>query len=132
MGAFFATFRRGSAGRSHARVTAQFQIFFIALLFSLTFANRFGYSQASNEIPDLEDFSLEEVEVRLARPDERVKWDALVRENHYLEFKRFAGRGLRYVVAWRGRWLALAGPARSSAGRETAAGSPQTSFGACT
>ena len=59
--------------------------------------------------PDLEDFSLEEVEVRLARPDERVKWDALVRENHYLEFKRFAGRGLRYVVAWRDRWLALAG-----------------------
>ncbi len=61
------------------------------------------------EILDLEDFSLEEVEVRLARPDERVRWDALVRENHYLEFKRFAGRGLRYVVAWRDRWLALAG-----------------------
>ncbi len=59
--------------------------------------------------PNMEDFSLEAVEVRLARPDERVKWDALVRENHYLEFKRFAGRGLRYVVACRGRWLALAG-----------------------
>ena len=66
---------------------------------------------SSNEssAPDRGAFSLEEVEVRLARPDERVKWDALVRENHYLEFKRFAGRGLRYVVAWRGRWLALAG-----------------------
>ena len=46
---------------------------------------------------DPEDFSLEEVEVRLARPDERA--NVLVRENHYLEFKRFAGRDLRYVVA---------------------------------
>ena len=45
---------------------------------------------------DPEDFSLEEVEVRLARPDERA--NVLVRENHYLEFKRFAGRDLRYVV----------------------------------
>ena len=58
---------------------------------------------------DLEDFSLEEAEVLLARPDERVKWDALVREKHYLEFKRFAGRGFRYVVARRGCWPTLTG-----------------------
>ena len=30
-------------------------------------------------------------------------------QHHYLGFKRFAGRGLRYVVEWRGRWTALAG-----------------------
>ena len=59
--------------------------------------------------PDLENFSLEEAEVRLARPDERVKRDALVRENHCLEFKRLAGRGLRYVVARRGRWTRRSG-----------------------
>lgn len=26
-----------------------------------------------------------------------------------LGFKRFSGRGLRYVVEWRGKWLELAG-----------------------
>ena len=54
-------------------------------------------------------FSLDEVEVRLARPDERIKWDVLMDQHHYLGFKRFAGRGLRYVAEWRGRWIALAG-----------------------
>ena len=54
-------------------------------------------------------FSLSEVVVRLARPDERVLWDALMDRHHYLGFKRFAGRGLRYVAEWRGQWLALAG-----------------------
>lgn len=47
---------------------------------------------------DPENLSLEEVEVRLARPDERA--ETVVRENHYLEFKRFAGRGWRYVLTW--------------------------------
>ena len=54
-------------------------------------------------------FSLAEVEVRLVRPDERIKWDVLMDQHHYLGFKRFAGRGLRYVAEWRGRWIALAG-----------------------
>ena len=30
-------------------------------------------------------------------------------QHHYLGFKRFAGRGLRYVFEWRGRWVGLAG-----------------------
>ena len=47
--------------------------------------------------------------VRLARPDERSRWDEQVDRHHYLGFQRFAGRGLRYVIAWRERWLALAG-----------------------
>ncbi len=54
-------------------------------------------------------YVLDEVVVRRARADERVKWDALMDQHHYLGFKRFAGRGLRYVAEWRGQWLALAG-----------------------
>lgn len=54
-------------------------------------------------------FFLREATVRLARPDERERWDEQVDRHHYLGFKRFAGRGLRYVVEWRERWLALAG-----------------------
>ena len=52
---------------------------------------------------------LREVTVRLARPDERRRWDDLMDERHYLGFKQFAGRGLRYVAEWNGRWLALPG-----------------------
>ena len=50
-----------------------------------------------------------EVEVRLARPDERRRWDALVDQHHYLGFRQFAGRGLRHVAVWCGHWLALLG-----------------------
>ena len=50
-----------------------------------------------------------EVEVRLARPDERRRWDALLNRHHYLGFRQFAGRGLRHVAVWRGHWLALLG-----------------------
>ena len=56
-----------------------------------------------------EGYSLKEAKVRLARPEERVRWDQTVDQHHYLGFKRFAGRGLRYMVEWRGQWLALAG-----------------------
>ena len=50
-----------------------------------------------------------EVEVRLARPDERRRWDALMDRHHYLGFRQFAGRGLRHVALWCGWWLALIG-----------------------
>ena len=43
---------------------------------------------------------LDEVVVRLARADERVKWDALMDPHHYPGFTRFAGRGLRCVAEW--------------------------------
>ena len=52
---------------------------------------------------------LSEVVVRLARPEERLRWDGLMDAHHYLGFKQFAGRGLRYVAEWRGEWLALLG-----------------------
>ena len=50
-----------------------------------------------------------EVGVRPARADERRRWDALMAEHHYLGFRQFAGRGLRHVAEWRGRWVALLG-----------------------
>ena len=49
-------------------------------------------------------FHPRDVSVRLARPDERIRWDALMDQHHYVSFKRFAGRGLRYVFEWRGHW----------------------------
>ena len=55
------------------------------------------------------DFRLADVVVRLAGDDERLEWDRLMDAQHYLGFRQFAGRGLRYVAAWRGRWLALVG-----------------------
>ena len=53
--------------------------------------------------------SAREVTLRLARPDERVRWDALMDERHYLGFRQFAGRGLRYVAEYQKQWLALIG-----------------------
>ena len=54
-------------------------------------------------------FHLRDVSVRLARSDERTRWDALMNWHHYLGFKRFAGRGLRHVFEWRGQ---VGGPRR--------------------
>ena len=54
-------------------------------------------------------FHPRDVSVRLARPDERIRWDRLMDQHHYLGFKRFAGHGVRYVFEWRGQWVGLAG-----------------------
>ena len=54
-------------------------------------------------------FHPRDVSVRLARPDERIRWDRLMNQHHYLGFKRFPGRGLPYVFEWRGQWVGLAG-----------------------
>ena len=44
----------------------------------------------SDIFPDSPDgFHLRDVSVRLARPDERTRWDALMDQHHYLSFKRF-------------------------------------------
>ena len=63
----------------------------------------------STPVRDNPDFALEEVIVRLARPDEHREWDGLMNELHYLGFRQFAGRGLRYIAEWRGQWVALLG-----------------------
>ena len=52
---------------------------------------------------------LSEVRVRLVRPAEVERFNALLREHHYLGFRKMAGRRLRHVAEWRGRWLALLG-----------------------
>jgi len=52
---------------------------------------------------------VKEVTVRLARPEERLRWDTLMDQQHPLGFKQFAGRGLRYVAEWNGKWVALLG-----------------------
>ncbi len=41
------------------------------------------------------------------KPEERPDWDVLMDTHHYLGFRRLAGRGLRYVATFRGRWLGL-------------------------
>jgi predicted transposase YbfD/YdcC len=51
---------------------------------------------------------LSEMEVRLVRPGEVAKCDALIVREHYLKSAHLVGEHLRYVVTWKGRWLALA------------------------
>ncbi len=54
-------------------------------------------------------FAVRDVTVRVARPDEAPRWNELMNEDHYLGFKRFAGRGIRYVAEYKGQWVAIAG-----------------------
>ena len=51
---------------------------------------------------------LSEMVVRLVRPSEVSKCDALIVREHYLKNAHLVGEHLRYVVTWKGRWLALA------------------------
>ena len=55
----------------------------------------------------LDGFFLSEVEVRPAKPEERPPRDAVMDRHHCLGFGRLAGRGLRYITVFRGRWLAV-------------------------
>ena len=52
---------------------------------------------------------LREVQVRLVRPDEVPRWNALMRRHHYLGFRKMCGRRLRHVAVQGERWLALLG-----------------------
>ena len=53
---------------------------------------------------------LREVEVRPVRGvDERRRWDALMREHHYLPFRGLFGKSLRHVAVRGEAWLALLG-----------------------
>ena len=52
---------------------------------------------------------LEQIEVRLVRPDEEARWDQLISEHHYLKSARMVGEQLRYVAEHQGQWLALVG-----------------------
>lgn len=52
---------------------------------------------------------LDEVSVRLIKPDEQERWDQLVSEHHYLGNARLVGERLCYVAERDGQWLALLG-----------------------
>ena len=51
---------------------------------------------------------LEVMTVRLVEPEEVERFDQLIVEEHYLHNAQLVGERLRYVVTWKGRWLALA------------------------
>lgn len=50
---------------------------------------------------------LNAVQVRLIRPEEREKFDALIVKDHYLHNADFVGEQLRYVAEHQGQWVAL-------------------------
>jgi Domain of unknown function (DUF4338)/DDE_Tnp_1-associated len=53
---------------------------------------------------------LKELQVRLISPEERTRWNRLVRQRHYLKNARLVGEQLRYVITdAKGTWLALLG-----------------------
>ena len=52
---------------------------------------------------------LRAVVVRLIQPEERMRWDELMRTHHYLGLSALVGRSLRYVAEYKGQWLALIG-----------------------
>jgi len=52
---------------------------------------------------------LARVSVRLIKPEEKARWDALICERHYLGNAHLVGRQLRYVAELDGEWVALLG-----------------------
>lgn len=52
---------------------------------------------------------LARVSVRLIKPQEKARWDALICERHYLGNAHLVGRQLRYVAELDGAWVALVG-----------------------
>ena len=56
-----------------------------------------------------EPIPLRDVRVRVVRPNEEPRFNALLREHHYLGFRKFCGRRLRHVAVLGDRWLALLG-----------------------
>ena len=53
--------------------------------------------------------ALNEVVVRLLAPNEKERWDSLMRAHHYLGFEGFIGKSLRYIAEAGDQWLALIG-----------------------
>ena len=52
---------------------------------------------------------LDQITVRLVRPEEQARWDQLVSEHHYLKNAHLVGERLCYVVEYQGQWMALLG-----------------------
>lgn len=51
---------------------------------------------------------LDHLSVRLVRPQEQVRFDALLVGHHYLHSATVVGEQLRYVATFKGQWLGLA------------------------
>ena len=102
-------------GCSHAkRYLLDFDAFTGGAEILLAFCCAYRYAGVMDVRSDIfqgtpDGFHPRDVSVRLARPDERIRWDRLMDQHHYLGFKRIAGRGIRYVFDWRGQWVGLAG-----------------------
>ena len=64
-----------------------------------------------HRLPTIDEQSvLKELQVRLILPGERIRWNKLVSEHHYLKNALLVGEQLRYVVVdAKGTWLALMG-----------------------
>lgn len=56
--------------------------------------------------PD-EQHVLDHLALRLVRPQERARYQALMEEHHYLHHHQLVGEQLCYVATYRGQWLAL-------------------------
>src|SRR5512136_427585 len=52
---------------------------------------------------------LQQITVRLIRPEEQGRWDQLVSQHHYLKNAKLVGERLCYVVQHQDQWLALLG-----------------------
>ncbi len=71
-------------------------------------------------------------EVRPTEASENERWDALMREHHYLSFGWLAGESLRHVALLEGEWVALLGQGSAAlSGRPSSDGLRSKSPGAC-
>lgn len=64
---------------------------------------------------------LDKVAVRLIQEHEKLRWNELIEQEHYLHNPRLVGEQLRYVAEFEGEWLALlswSGAAYHLAGRD--------------
>ena len=52
---------------------------------------------------------VDQLQVRLVRPEEQGEWNRLMAENHYLKNAQMVGEQVRYVAEYRGQWMALLG-----------------------
>lgn len=52
---------------------------------------------------------VDQIQVRLARPEEEAEWNRRMVENHYLKSAEMVGEQLRYVAEYQGQWMALLG-----------------------
>jgi len=59
-------------------------------------------------LPQVEEqIVLDELEVRVAGPEDHPRLQSLLRRHHYLQGIKPVGERLYYVAVWRGQWLAL-------------------------